>query len=343
MARPGSEVAVLGGGLLGIEAARGLAGRGMRVTVLHPVGHLMERQLDPGAGAVLAGSLAGLGVDVRLGVSADSWHPGHGVLLDDGTTVPAQAVVVSAGVRPETGLAEAAGLKVDRGVLVDDRLCTSDPRVYAIGDCARHAAGGAGLVQPGWEQAAVLADVLSCADPWARYRGTPSITRLKARGVDLAALGDVHAQDGEVLSFADSARGRYAKLVLADDRVRGAILLGLPDAAATIVQLYDRGAPAPADRLALLFGRALPDEVVRAESPAQMPDKSIVCRCNTVTKKALTVAWRSGAQDVPALGRATRAGTGCGSCGDVVQGICEWLAATETADAGGAAEREGAA
>jgi assimilatory nitrate reductase electron transfer subunit len=264
------------------------------------------------------------------------------VTLDDGTVVPARAVVVSAGVRPQTRIAEAVGLKADRGVLVDDRLCTSDPRVYAIGDCARHATGGAGLVQPGWEQASVLADLLTCADPWARYRGTPSITRLKARGVDLATLGEVHAEDGEVLSFADATRGRYAKLVLAGDRVRGAILLGLPDAAATIAQLYDRGAPAPADRLALLLGRALPEEVVPADSPARMPDKAIVCRCNTVTKKALTAAWRSGAQDAPALGRATRAGTGCGTCVDALHGICEWLAAAEPPDQRGPAGQEGA-
>ena len=125
---------------------------------------------------------------------------------------------------------------------------TSDFRVHAIGDCAQHPGTISGLVQPAWEQAAVLADLLTGARPAARYRGTPVVTRLKAKDVDLAALGDVHAEvdspDAEVLCLTDPTRGRYAKLVLRDDRVTGAIVLGAPDAAATITQLYDRGIPA---------------------------------------------------------------------------------------------------
>ncbi|MQA64255.1 MAG: NAD(P)/FAD-dependent oxidoreductase, partial [Actinophytocola sp.] len=133
-ARAGAPVAVLGGGLLGLEAARGLAGRGSLVTVVHPVGHVMERQLDPGAGGVLATSLAGHGIEFRLGRLAARYVPGDGLKLDDGSHVPADLVVVSAGVRAETGLAEAAGLTIDRGIVVDDSLRTNDPRVHAIGD-----------------------------------------------------------------------------------------------------------------------------------------------------------------------------------------------------------------
>jgi len=334
-ARPGAPAAVLGGGLLGLEAARGLADRGSLVTVVHPVGHLMERQLDPAAGRVLAARLGTLGIEVRLGVRAARYVPGDGLKLDDGSHVPADLVVVSAGVHPEIGLAAAAGLTVDRGVVVDDALRTSDFRVHAIGDCAQHPGTVSGLVQPAWEQAAVLADLLTGVAPAARYRGTPVVTRLKARDVDLAALGDVHAEvdspDAEVLCLQDPTRGRYAKLVIRDERVAGAIVLGAPDAAAAIVQLYDRGVPVPSDRLALLLGRALPGGVAAAGSPADLPAATTVCRCNTVSKSQLVKAWRGGARGVAGLAATTRATTGCGGCRDAVAGIADWLA---TADEG---------
>ncbi|MEQ3551496.1 FAD-dependent oxidoreductase [Pseudonocardia nematodicida] len=323
-AAPGARIAVVGGGLLGVEAARGLAGRGVAVTLVHPRGHLMERQLDTGAAAVLGDALRELGVDVRCGVAAKAWNPDLGLDCDDGTRIAADAVVVAAGVRAETGLARAAGLAVDRGILVDDRLATDDGRVHAIGDCAQHAGAAAGLVQSGWEQAAVLADLLTGTDPAARYRGTRPVTRLKAAGIDLAAVGDVGAGD-ETVAVSDPRRGRYGTLVLRDDRVVGAILLGLPDAAASIIELYDSAAPAPEDRLALLLGRALPGGATEAADPSRMPGSAVVCRCNTVTKNALVTAWREGARDADALRRRTRAGTGCGSCTGTVCGISDWL------------------
>lgn len=325
-------VAVLGGGLLGLEAARGLAGRGNPVTVVHPVGHLMERQLDPPAGNVLARTLATLGVRFRLGVAATGYRPGAGLALSDGSFLPTDVVVVAAGTRAETALAADSGLAVDTGVLVDDLLRTADPRVCAIGDCAQHPGTVAGLVQSAWEQAAVLADRLTGAAPAARYLGTPVVTRLKAAGVDLAALGESHlgvdCADAEVLRVEDPRRGRYAKLVLRGDRVTGAIVLGVPDAAATITHLYQRGVPAPADRLALLLGRALP-AAAAATNPARMPAPATVCRCNSVTKAHLVDAFLAGHRTVDQLATATRAGTGCGSCRDVVAGIAEWLADTD--------------
>lgn len=331
-ARAGAPVAVLGGGLLGLEAARGLAGRGSLVTVVHPVGHVMERQLDPGAGGVLATSLAEHGIEFRLGRLAARYVPGDGLKLDDGSHVPADLVVVSAGVRAESGLAEAAGLTIDRGVVVDDALRTNDPRIHAIGDVAQHPGTVSGLVQPAWEQAEVLADLLTGADTSARYRGTSVVTRLKARGIDLSALGDVHAEldaeDDEVVCLSDPKRGRYAKLVLRDDRVRGAILLGVPDAAATVAHHYDNGTPAPSDRLALLLGRVLPAEAAPAQNPATMPGSVTVCKCNNVTKSALVEAWRGGARGTGDFAKTTRATTGCGGCSDVVDGIATWLAST---------------
>jgi assimilatory nitrate reductase electron transfer subunit len=322
-AKPGTRVAVLGGGLLGLEAASGLAGRGVPVTVVHPVGHLMERQLDPSAGAVLTGTLAAQGIDFRIGRSAVQYLPGNGLLLDDGSMVPADLVVVAAGARAETSLAEAARIEVDGGIVVDDQLRSSDPRVYAIGDCASHPGAQPGLVRPAWEQAAVLAKLLTGADPSARYRGTPVVvTRLKARGVDLASMGEAHTEPGaagaEVLRLEDPVHGRYAKLVLRDNVVTGAIVLGVPDAAATITQLHDSGAPAPSDRIALLLGRAAPVSE-SLESP-------LICQCNTVHKGRIVDAWRSGARTVSDLAGATRASTGCGSCLDKL------LALTRTLD-----------
>lgn len=332
-ARAGAPVAVLGGGLLGLEAARGLAGRGSLVTVVHPVGHVMERQLDAGAGSVLARSLESHGIEFRLGRFAARYVPGDGLKLDDGSHVPADLVVVSAGVRAETGLADAAGIEIDRGIVVDDSLRTNDARIYAIGDVAQHPGTVSGLVQPAWEQAEVVADLLTGADTSARYRGTSVITRLKARGIDLSALGDVHAEadsaEDEVVCLTDPARGRYAKLVLRDDKVRGAILLGVPDAAATVAHHYDNGTPAPSDRLALLLGRALPEEAAPAENPATMPGSVTVCKCNNVTKASLVDAWRCGARGTDGLAKATRATTGCGGCTDVVDGIAKWLASTD--------------
>ncbi|SEP52591.1 FAD-dependent oxidoreductase [Amycolatopsis saalfeldensis] len=330
-ARPGAPVAVLGGGLLGLEAARGLAGRGANVTVVHPRRHVMERQLDAGAGRVLARRLAELGVTFRFEATAARYLPGDGLKLDDGTLVPADLVVVAAGVRPETALAEAAGLAVDRGVLVDDLLRTNDGRIHALGDCARHANAPAGLVQPAWEQASVLADLLTGADTAARYRGTTAVTRLKARDVDLTAVGETHVTSedagADVLTFDDPSGGRYGKLVIRGNRVTGAILLGLPDAAATVTQFHDRGIPLPDDRLAVLLGRALPAGTPAAASPADLPASALICRCNAVTKGRLVDAWRGGATDVAALARVTRATTGCGGCRDTVGAVADWLAA----------------
>lgn len=358
-------MAVVGGGLLGVEAARGLAGLGVDVTVVHPVGHLMERQLDAGGGSVLAGVLDGLGVRLRLGVAAQSWkpaaswkpaswqptasgRPGHeglGVLtLTDGSTLDVAGVVVSAGVAPQTWLARRAGAKVGRGIVVDDRMATSVPRVHAIGECAEHRGTCYGLVGPCWEQADVLADLLTGADPYARYTGSALVTRLKARDVDLAAMGEMGTEGAELIQISDAARGRYGALSLRSGRVAGAVLLGLPEATGPVIQLFDSGAPAPTDRFGLLLGRAVGGTVT--ESPAQLPARAVICRCNGVTKGELVTAWSNGARERAALATATRATTGCGSCADAVEGLCAWLneADPESAvPAGQEAGQEGAA
>ncbi|WP_433255980.1 FAD-dependent oxidoreductase [Streptosporangium sp. CA-135522] len=329
---PGTSVAVVGGGLLGVETALGLAGRGARVTLIHPRPHLMERQLDPPAARVLARSVTDLGVRLRLDTQATAYVLGTGVKLDNGEHVPAELLVICAGTRPRTSLAADAGLAVEHGVLVDDELRTSDPRVRALGDCAQYARAPAGLVQSAWDQADVLADLLTDAASGARYRGTPVVTRLKAAGVELASLGEVHTEPDdpslETLVFSDAARGRYGKLVLRDERVAGAVLLGLPDAVANIVQLYDRAGPVPASPHTLLLGRLLSQRPAPAGA-ADLPPQAVVCRCNTVTKARLVEAWRAGARDTGALVAATRAMTGCGGCRDQVATIADWLAGSD--------------
>ncbi|MFV2083304.1 FAD-dependent oxidoreductase [Micromonospora sp. LOL_021] len=328
---------VLGGGLLGLEAARGLAARGLDVRVVHKVGQLMERQLDATASAVLARTLADLGVGTELAAAAESvtaTTDGVRLRLGDGRELDADLLVLACGVRPDTDLARQAGLRVGRGVMVDDRMATSDPRIWAIGDCAEHGGVVTGLVAPAWEQARVLARVLAGDDPGTRYRPLPTVTRLKAAGIDLAAMGDTRpGVDGqtEELSFADPARGTYARLLIRDDRLTGAIMLGDNPAVGTVIQLFDRGGPVPTDRRALLLGRAVGGTVAApATSPALMPDAATVCQCNTVSKGALVRCWRAGARSVAEVVAATRATTGCGSCTDAVTGIVDWLSSVDS-------------
>jgi assimilatory nitrate reductase electron transfer subunit len=346
---------VIGGGLLGIEAARGLAGRGLAVTVLHLAGHLMERQLDPEAGKVLARTLSRLGIRARLdtqtaalrtdvrpggdtgdGSSAGPASRVTGVELAGGEVLPADLVVLACGVRPEVELARASGLAVDRGIVVDQTLTSvTDPSVRAIGECSQYGDTVYGLVAPAWEQAAVLADLLTGTDAAARYTGSRQVTRLKAASVELAAMGETHHdpfdEDVEILQFADIARGTYKKVVIRGGRLIGAILLGETSMSGTLTQLYDRAAPLPSDRLSLLF-RGLGGPAA-ADSPVRMPDAATVCHCNNVTKGRIRACWRQGARTADAVSARTRAGTGCGGCRDAVEGIVSWLEEQESADA----------
>jgi assimilatory nitrate reductase electron transfer subunit len=353
-------VVVLGGGVLGLEAARALAGRGVEVTLVHPPGHVMNRQLDRPAGRLLGRLLRSSGIRVLVGEAAARWEPGEpdsgtgrALVTDRGTVLPCRALVVAAGAVPDSGLAREAGIAVrdgrgGGGIVVDDRLATSEPGVWAIGDCAWHEGAPGGFVAPAWEQAAVLADLLSGTDPAARYRGSRVVTRLKDRELHLTTLGDAclaaaepdtdldvdtdpdtGAVGGgdEVVVVSEGARGRYVKLVVRDGKVAGAILLGVPDAAAGVVQLFDRGDPVPADRLAVALGRAYPSGGT-GDDPVRLADGDVVCRCNSVTKGALVTAWRAGATGVAELATATRATTGCGSCGPTVAALCAGLRAT---------------
>jgi assimilatory nitrate reductase electron transfer subunit len=315
--RAGTAV-VVGGGLLGLEAARGLLQHGLRVEIVHGMSHLMDVQLDPLGGAVLRRAVESLGVGVHLGSFASSvtgTRAVTGVGLADSRHIPGELVVLACGVRPEVELARAAGLQVDRGVVVDDALTTSDQAVFALGDCAQHRGVVYGLVAPAWEQAAVLADVVTGRP--ASYVGSRTVARLKAMDLEVAALGDTapgvdDVEAGlEVLQWVDPTRHVYKKLVVRDGVVTGAILLGDLDTAGTVTQAFDRATVLPPDRLHLLFA---PQRGAAAE-PA---DDDVVCTCNAVTAGRLRTC---GSRTVAEAALATRATTGCGTCATSVAAL----------------------
>lgn len=340
---------VLGGGVLGVEAARGLAARHLDVTLVHAGPHLLERQLDRPAGSVLGSALAGLGVRVTVDAPAAEVVAADGrfreLVLRDGTRIAADLLVLACGVHPDTSLLpELAG--PTGGITVDDTLrAVGDPAVAAIGDCAEHRGVAAGLVAPGWEQARVLADRVSGAGPHASFTGARPVLRLKAADLDVAAAGDAAdlAADPwtspagtEVVTLADPARGIYVKAVVRDDRVVAATVVGSPRAASELLLLVDRGTQAPASRAALL----MPHERATAagspaDDPTRIPDRATICRCNGVTKGAVVKAYAAGVRTVQTLAESTRATTGCGSCAETCAGLLRWLA---DADAPPAAE-----
>jgi assimilatory nitrate reductase electron transfer subunit len=324
---------VLGGGVLGLETACGLAADGLPVTLVQRGGRLMERQLDAEAARVLARTVRGVGVSVVTGACVREVGNAHrvtGIVLDDGRTLGADLLVLCCGTRPRTSLARAAGLAVRTGVVVDDQMrSVTDPAIFAVGDCAEHRGRVYGLVAPAWAQARVAARAVAAAgDSGESYAGSPAVVRLKAAGIELAALGSARADRGaEVVRFTDASRGVYSKLVLRDGRLTGAILLGDTRAAGTITQLFDRGAALPADRASLLIGRR--DPVTAADSPVMIPGHATICQCNAVTKAAICAAWEDGARSAGEIAVRTRASTGCGTCRDAVAGIADWLASAE--------------
>jgi assimilatory nitrate reductase electron transfer subunit len=318
-AKRSTRAVVVGGGLLGLEAARGLLQHGLDVDVVHGTDHLMELQLDPPGGAVLRKAVESLGVGVHLGSFASrvlGTRSVKGVGLADGREVKGDLVVLACGVRPDVALARAADLAVDKGVLVDDELRTSDPTVFALGECAQHRGEVYGLVAPAWEQADVLADVITGRS--ASYTGSRLVTRLKAMDLEVAAMGDTapglaDVEDGlEVVVYADPARHVYKKLVIRDDVLVGALLLGDTATAGPVTQAFERATPLPADRHGLLFAPR------RGAAPADLPDDATVCTCNAVTAGAVR---DSGCTTVAEVALRTRATTGCGGCTSAVQAL----------------------
>jgi nitrite reductase (NADH) large subunit len=230
-ARTHKHAVVIGGGLLGLEAANGLKMRGMDVTVVHIGKWLLERQLDKTAGQLLQSALEGRGLRFRLNERTEALlDNGRGavkaVRFRNGEAIPADLVVMAAGIRPATELAELAGLPCNRGILVNDTLQTYDPRIYAIGECASHRGTAYGLVAPLFEQAKVCANHLAQLG-FARYKGSVTSAKLKVTGIDLFSAGDFMGGDGtETITLSDPFSGSYKKLVIKDNLLVGACLYG---------------------------------------------------------------------------------------------------------------------
>ncbi|WP_272474900.1 molybdopterin-dependent oxidoreductase [Baekduia alba] len=313
----GRRAVVLGGGLLGLEAAAGLHARGARVTVVEPAPRLMGRQLDDASASMLGAALRARGIALRVGVLPERITP-DAVVLDggDATPLPADLVVVAAGVRPETTLAREAGLPVARGIVVDDALRAGAPGVFAVGECAEHQGMVYGLWAPLAEQARVAGATIA-GDP-AAFHPQTTATVLKVAGVDVYAGGVAQPEDHhDEVTLRDTRSGRYRKLVLDGDRLVGAILVGdVADARRCSAALRSHD-PTDAALIDAGFG------AVGAEAPPPAPDATI-CSCNAVTAGAIDRAIAArGLTTVAGVAKATRASTGCGGCAGEVRAILE--------------------
>ena len=328
------KAVVVGGGLLGLEAARALQGHGLAVEVVHAGTHLMNQQLDPDGGAILRQSVESLGIVVHLATrTTEVIGPDRvrGVVLADGRALDADMLVIAAGIRPVTEVALLSGIEVERGIVVDDQLRTDDPDVYAVGECAQHRGELYGLVAPVWEQARVLADVLTGTDPDAEYHGSRTATKLKVAGVDVATMGVNRPErdTDEFLVISEPRRGVHLSVVVRDDKLIGATLLGDTRKVAFLTQAFDRGTPLPAERIKLLVD--LSDGAAEV-GVAELPADSQVCNCNGVSKQAICDAVAGGCGSVGAVMDRTRAGKGCGSCKGLVKQVVEWAADGEVTE-----------
>ena len=253
------RVVVIGGGLLGLEAAYGLAKAGAQVALVHLMDRLMERQLDAPAAALLKMLVERKGIEILLNANTARIHgESHieAVELTDGRRIDADAVIFAAGIRPNVALAKEAGIVVNRGIVVDDHLQTGTEGVYAIGECAEHRGICYGLVEPAYEQARVLARHLAGAD--AAYAGSIVATNLKVSGVSVFSAGDFVGADGtESIVLSDRHHGTYKKLVIADGRLTGAVLIGDVGDALWYLDLIRSRQPVAPIRAEMMFGRSL--------------------------------------------------------------------------------------
>jgi nitrite reductase (NADH) large subunit len=273
----------------------------------------MNAQLDELGGQMLEREIESLGIFVRTGCTVEevlgqaAEGTIDGVRLDDGKVLAADMLVLACGVRPRTDVARASELPINKGIIVNDTLATEVPGVYAIGECSEHAGRIYGVVAPAWEQAAILADVLTGANAQSRYRGSKTYARLKVAGVDVASMGrlDPELDSDEVIQVVETRRGSYRKLIVRGETLVGAMLVGNTNASATLAQIFDRGDPLPADPLEALCAR-LPDAGAETDR--------VVCNCNKVCESQICEAIAAGAVTLEAVALATKAGTGCGSC-----------------------------
>lgn len=319
--------AVIGGGLLGLEAARGLMTHGVKVTILEAAPQLMVAQLDPESGQMLRATIEAMGIAVKCETITTKIvrEDGRITRLDfkDGTSLATDMVVVSAGIRPITEIATVSGLTVNKGIVCDDQMRTSDRDVFAVGECVEHRGKLYGLVDPIWDQAKTLADVITGFNPQAGYSGSKLGTKLKVMGVELASMGETKPSlpDDEVVVYREPSRGVYKKLIVRDNKLAGAILLGETDTAGVLMQMFMGNTAVSARRADLLFGNSTGAPVL---SVFDLPDHAQICNCNGVSKGAIKEAIQIGkCHSVSKVGGCTKAGLGCGSCKGLVAQLIE--------------------
>lgn len=324
-ARARGKAVVIGGGLLGLEAAAGLLEHGMSVTVLHLMPTLMERQLDPAAGYLLQREIERRGIRVVTGASTTEIL-GDGqvraVRLSDGTEIPADLVVMAAGIRPNAALAAEAGLKVGRGIVVDDRMQTSDPDILSLGECAEVGGICYGLVAPLYQMANVAAAQLTKQEG-APFSAASTATRLKVNGIDLYSAGDfAEDEDRQEIVLRDAASGLYRRLVLKEDRIVGIVLYGDTADGPWFFDLMKNGADISAMRESLIFGQAWqgdgkPDPLAAV---AALPDEAEICGCNGVCKGRIAGAIADqGLTSLEEVRAHTKASASCGTCTGLVE------------------------
>ncbi len=312
-----TNAVVIGGGLLGLEAANGLARNGMKTTVLHLMPTLMERQLDPVSAKMLKADLEARGLTVITEANTKAIHGTDRVTsveLADGTILPADLVVMAVGIRPATQLAKDAGLTCNRGIVVDDGMRTSDPAIHAVGECVEHRGTLFGLVAPLWDQAKVAADRMTgVADT--DYVPAVSGTRLKVTGIDMFSAGDFTGDDTcEDIVYRDAAKGVHKKLVLRGDVPIGAVLYGEAQDAGWYFDLIRNATDIAAFRDLLIFGPAAAG-VNQGSGVEALPDTAEICGCNGVSKgRILTAIHEHKLSSVDEVRARTKASASCGSC-----------------------------
>jgi nitrite reductase (NADH) large subunit len=334
-ARTHQHAVVIGGGLLGLEAANGLMLRGMQVSVVHIMPWLMERQLDDVAGKLLQKSLEDRGLKFEIGAQTDSLVGNDSgrvkaVKFKDGREIPADLVVMAAGIRPNTALAESAGLHCNRGIVVSDTMQTvTDPRIYAVGECAAHRGIAYGLVAPLFEQGKVCATHLA-EFGIGRYTGSQTSTKLKVTGIDLFSAGDFMGGEGtEEIVLSDPMGGVYKKLVLKDDKLVGACLYGDTVDGSWYFKLLREGRTIGDIRDRLMFGESNIGDTGHEghNKAAAMADTDEVCGCNGVSKGSICKAIKDkGLFTLEEVRKHTKASASCGSCTGLVEQLIMFTA-----------------
>ncbi|MEM8979076.1 MAG: nitrite reductase large subunit NirB [Pseudomonadota bacterium] len=322
----GSKCVVIGGGLLGLEAAAGMAARGVDVTVVHIMGHLMERQLDEAAGYLLRKALVDKGITVMCQANSKEILGEDGkvkaLLLDDGTELPCDLLVMAVGIRPNVKLAQDAGLAVGKGIHVDDQMVTSDADVLAVGECVEHQGAIFGLVAPLYDQAKVVASTLLGEE--AAFVQRELSTKLKVTGCDLFSAGDFADGEGrEDIVFRDPGRGVYRRLVIEADKVVGAVMYGDTADSNWFFGLIKDKTDIAEMRETLIFGPAYqggpPQDPLAAV--AALPLDAEICGCNGISKGTIVEAIENGATDLGAVRSITKASGSCGTCTGLVEQV----------------------